>query len=290
MSKCSLGLATALMMGCLAQAQTVYVVQYHVRVTGTEADIHTAPSTLSEVVVQAQEGEIFGVFGTQGEWYIIDMFTLPPRYLHQSLAEKTEKPKFQVSRAVRKNACLEIDEVQRQAEEEGYERLVRGEFADNLAWATHVRLINDRYQLPIYRKYGISPALADELNCYNLLHRASEILGLVYFVLSGTAPFVLIGGLISAVVILYRRGKSNAGMAPVNGRVLWRTIVYGTLMSALVFVVGVPIVYWMMIPIPFAGGMWKLYVIMGILGLLTVGCYILALHIAREQSAQQKLT
>jgi hypothetical protein len=215
------------------------------------------------------------------------------------LAEKAEVPRIEISPKIRKNICVELEEVKHQARQE--ERQARDEWQQLMK--RRDRVINlkdsrtytfhhlDRYQLPIFRKYKISPALAEELNCDEILHKPLTRLDIAVSTLIGIAQFAVIGGLICAAAIVYRRTKSIASKSPVNRQVLWRTLVFGTLMSIVVIAIGVAVVTEDLIFILWFGGqLWMLKVLIGFLGFSVVGSYLLALRIARKKINQQRLT
>jgi hypothetical protein len=278
---------TVLMICCLVQtqnvsAQTPTTIQVdYVRVAALVADIHTEPSASSETVVHAQQGEVFKHVGTEGEWYKIWVSTREERYLHESLAEKTEKPELQASQQVRRSVCIEIVEAQRQARAETDDRYgVLGDTPGSISamdeWIAYRDLLFDRYELPVLRKYGISPALQDDLQCFNLLYRTSNLLGVVFYVFALMVPFVVIG-LIGAGVLTWRNARAKADGAGPNWRVFLPCIFTGTLISALLIAIGALLISTLIVPLGGGGGI--IFLIVGILGLLVVGSYIVAARI-----------
>jgi hypothetical protein len=183
----------ALTQSVMARESRVYVVQAYLEVTVDEASVYSAPDLSSEVVVKAQKGDIFRSYGTDGEWYEIAITELPLRFIHKSVAESTDAPKLEVTEAVRKNICMELDAVYKQANEESFEKLQLG--GDSYRWFL---LQLDRQSLPIFREFGISSALNDELDCFELLQRDRDLILFIdtaTFILSWMALFIVIGGI-----------------------------------------------------------------------------------------------
>lgn len=276
----------------------------YVQITATEANIHTQPAEWSMVVVQAQKGDIFRSYGTEGQWYEISLVSVEKAYLHQSLAVKAEMPMLEVSLEIRKNICVELEQVKNNALQE--ERQARDEWRKFLK--LQERVINlkdsrtytfhylDRYQLPIFRKYEISPALVDEMNCGEILHKPSTHepdmrIDMAIAVLVGIAQYVVLGVLISAPLVVHRRIKSKASKPSLDRQVLWSTLVFGTLMSIVLVAVGVAVVTEDLLFILWYGGvLWWLQVLLGILGFSVVGSYYLALRLARKRISQKRRT
>lgn len=291
MNKFSIWLTTALMIcsfaqmtTLLAQDQTTDIWRKYVRITAAEADIHTQPDKQSIVVAQAKKDDIFRIYGTEGEWCETSLFEVETAYLHQSLVERVEEPKLQVSPEIRKNICVELEESRRRAVAQWQQDIKLGKTAGSYEYLTHYV---DRYRLPIFRKFSIAPALTYELNCDEVLYRPLTWLDTVVFILIVIAPYVVIGALISVVMTRYRRAKAEESKSPATQEVLWKTFVLGTLMSTALFVIAFTILDPVL---PWVIGDPLTRVSMAILGFSIVGCNLLVLHIDRKKINRYRFT
>lgn len=132
----------------------------YVSVTADAVNIRTGPSTSSVVIVKAQEGDIFELKGEDGQWYKINMFSGEYRYFHQSLAKPVgEAPALPADSSVRRRACIEVVRAQDRAAAEAQRRYPT-QFEQQIDYE---RLLYDRYELPIFRRFGISPARNSKL-------------------------------------------------------------------------------------------------------------------------------
>lgn len=141
---------------CLSSAALSQPAQAQfIRVTGEEVNVRTNPNTTSTVVVQAKANDVFELQGQRGEWYEIAMFSGEYRYLHGSLAVQVDHaPALPSSADVRRRACIEIVRVQDRAVAEAERR-----YPTNYSRQVDLeRLLYDRYELPVFHKFSISPA------------------------------------------------------------------------------------------------------------------------------------
>jgi hypothetical protein len=132
----------------------------YLRVTAKTADVRAQPNPSSTVVVQATLGDLFKLQGKEGAWFEISMFGGEYRYLHESVAEVTPSaPALPESVDTRRRAFVELVQAQDRAVAEAERRYPR----DYARQIDYERLLYDRYELPILRRYGISPARYGEL-------------------------------------------------------------------------------------------------------------------------------
>jgi hypothetical protein len=129
--------------------------QAFVRITAKSTNIRLRPKPDAQVVAEAREGDIFKFSEVRGEWYGIYMFSGEARYIHSSVAKRTgTAPPMSSSAKVRRSACFEIGEAQDRARREAEVRYP----SDFEKQALYERSLYDKYELPIFQKYGIPPA------------------------------------------------------------------------------------------------------------------------------------
>jgi hypothetical protein len=130
-----------------AEAQYLHVV--------STTEVRVAPQAKSEVVTLAQNGDIFELKDTKGDWFEIGMFAGEYRYIQRAHARtSTEAPPLPGEVRVRRSACVEIVKAQDKAVKESETRFP----SDFNRQIDFERLLYDRYELPIFRSYGIAPA------------------------------------------------------------------------------------------------------------------------------------
>jgi hypothetical protein len=117
-------------------------VQAFVRIRANSADIRLRPKPDAQVLVKAREGDVFKFSETQGGWYGIYMFSGDARYVHSSVAERSETaPPMPGSAKVRRSACFAIVEAQDRATREA-----EGRYPGDLEKQTlYERRLNDKY-------------------------------------------------------------------------------------------------------------------------------------------------
>ncbi len=134
----------------------------YVRVTRDGANIRSGADIGSTVVAKGKAGDVFELEEVFGEWFRISMFGRGYRYLHTSLAERTKAaPPLPASTDIRK-ACVEIARAQDRAAAEVAEYDARFPTDNGVLTAVRNQLY-DKYELPIFQKYGIAPARSGEL-------------------------------------------------------------------------------------------------------------------------------
>jgi hypothetical protein len=103
---------------CVAVSEAQYV-----RVVAKAADIRFGPDPTSELVTRAENGELFHVKGTKGDWFEISMFSGEYRYIQRSQAQPTaQAPPLPADSTVRRSACIEIVKAQDRAVSEAEAR------------------------------------------------------------------------------------------------------------------------------------------------------------------------
>lgn len=126
----------------------------YVRVTSERVNVRTAPSTSSTVVVQALRGDVFELRGRSGDWHQINMFSGEWRYLHSSLATPTSQvAPMPSSEDVRRRAFVDLVRAQDRAVAESERPYPR----DVMSQIELERILYDRYELPVFHRYGIQP-------------------------------------------------------------------------------------------------------------------------------------
>ena len=148
------GIATALLAVLLMFATSIASATEYVMVTKRGVRIRTAPNTDSEIIGITRSGDVFEVYRRSPEWYAIIMFSGEDRYIHASLVRPTREPPALPPADQRKEACKEILRAQSRAYAEAQQRFSR--HFDRLV--DHERLLIDRYELPIFQRFGIAPA------------------------------------------------------------------------------------------------------------------------------------
>ncbi len=140
----------------------------YVRITGEAVNVRTEPSTQSTVIVVAERGDVFEFEGRRGPWLEINMFSGEYRWVHESLAEVTSvAPQMPTSEATRRSAFVAVVRAQDRALAESERRFPDGTNSNIdyiIARIDYERLLYDRFELPIFRRHGIAPALRIPLN------------------------------------------------------------------------------------------------------------------------------
>ncbi len=139
----------------IAMPAIAYSADEYIQVTGDEVNVRLLPSTSSVIITTARKGDVFKLKGRKQGWYAIAMFSGEYRYLHSSLAELTKSvPPLSSSTGVRRKACQALVRAQDRAVAEAEAR-----YPTDFGRETDLeRLLYDRYELPIFQKYGIAPA------------------------------------------------------------------------------------------------------------------------------------
>jgi Bacterial SH3 domain len=133
----------------------------YVRVKSSTANIRIGPSTSTEVVATAHNGDVFALEGQQGTWSEISMFSGEYRYIASSLLEQiTGPPPLTKSADVLRQSCFGMVKAQDRADDEASARFP----ADLNAQIDFQRVLYDRYELPVFEEAGIAPALRARLS------------------------------------------------------------------------------------------------------------------------------
>jgi hypothetical protein len=107
------------------------------------------------MVGKAKADDVFKLLDQSGDWFEVVMFSSESRYLHESLAERTaDAPPLPASAEQRRKACIEIVRAQDRATAEA-ERRYPTDYRRQIALE---RLLYDKYELPIFHRFFISPA------------------------------------------------------------------------------------------------------------------------------------
>jgi len=127
----------------------------YLRVSADTAAIHVAPKLSSQVVSKARIGDVFQLGGKTGGWFEIFMFSGESRYIRESSSQATaQADPLPADEQTRKRACFEIVKAQDRAVTESHKRYP----SDVMRQIDLERLLYDRYELPIFQKYGIAAA------------------------------------------------------------------------------------------------------------------------------------
>jgi hypothetical protein len=126
--------------------------QNYIQVIKSEVNIRFSPSPSSEIITQANKGDIFTLENEKGVWFTINMFSGEYRYIHKSLCKKIEYvislPK---SEKYRKTIFLAIlsaeDKAQREADQK-----YPNDIYKNIDYA---RLLNDKYKLEVFNQFDV---------------------------------------------------------------------------------------------------------------------------------------
>jgi len=106
------------------------------------------------IVAEGRSGDVFTLTGTAGKWYRIFMFSGEYRFLPQASAKVIASiPPLPANENLRRTACLEIVRSQDRASGEA-ERRYPDDFSRQIDFE---RVLNDGYELLIYRKYKLPP-------------------------------------------------------------------------------------------------------------------------------------
>jgi hypothetical protein len=128
----------------------------YLQITKENVNIRAAPTTRSQTVGRANQGDIFELAGERGGWYEILLFSGEFRYVHQSLAQPVSyQPEAPGEEDVRRQIFTDLVLATRRAEEEANQTFPPNEdFRRNLE---HERLLNDRYKLELMHRHQIQP-------------------------------------------------------------------------------------------------------------------------------------
>ena len=127
----------------------------YVRIVSDVANIRQGPNLNAAVIAQARSGDVFRFSEVRGDWYEIFIFSGEARYVHSSVSQRTNSaPPLPASADVRRRACFEIVRAQDRAVREAEARYP----ADYMRQIDYERLLYDKYELPIFHKYGLPPA------------------------------------------------------------------------------------------------------------------------------------
>ena len=134
-----------------ASAQNRYI-----EISADNVNIRSLPSERASIVAKSHKGDIFTLVEEQGGWYRIKMFTKVDRYVFKSLANVTVtwEPSPMDETTIREVYHETID-----AERRALDEAVQMRVDDILKNIEQDRLLNDRYKLQVFHKYGLhSPA------------------------------------------------------------------------------------------------------------------------------------
>ena len=127
----------------------------YVMVSKRGVRVRTAPTTTAgEIIGITNSGDIFEVYRSSAEWYGVIMFSGDIRYVHASLVRPIDKLPAMPPTGIRKTACIEIRQAQDRAIAEAQRRFPI--HFDRMI--DYLRLLTDRYELPVFHQYGFTPA------------------------------------------------------------------------------------------------------------------------------------
>lgn len=125
-------------------------------ITDDEVYIRTEPN--GTVIGQAQPGDVFEIGGTDGDWFMIHMFSGEYRYVHSSLALHTDSLPRQQDEATRRSAFQALVNAEDRASAEADRRIPPATVEDINRNIDLQRLLDDRYKLEVCHRFGVQPA------------------------------------------------------------------------------------------------------------------------------------
>lgn len=127
----------------------------YIIVTKKDVNIRLEPNTSSTVIAKGQQGDIFRLAESEGDWHTIYMFSGEKRYIFKTLTDKiNEVPGLPKSTELKKKVFRELSEAKDQAANESYEKYPNDIFKQ----IDLERRLNDKYKLPAFQKHAIPPA------------------------------------------------------------------------------------------------------------------------------------
>ncbi len=126
----------------------------YIKLSKDGVNIRFSPNTNSIVVAKGMKGDVFTLKKTEGNWCVISMFSGEYRYIHTSLAKKVATVAPLTSSAdIKKKAFRELVKAQDKAVSES-----NATYPNDIYKQIDLeRILYDKYELPIFRKYSIPP-------------------------------------------------------------------------------------------------------------------------------------
>lgn len=151
---------TAALLALLGTAQPA-TGQKYVQVTGQKVNIREGPG--GAVFSQAQAGDLFKFGKRQGEWFAIFMFAGEYRYIHASLARRTDVVPPLPNEATRRQAFQALVRAEDRALTEADRRIPPNNMDAINKNIDLNRLLNDKYKLVEFHRYGMVAVQYDTL-------------------------------------------------------------------------------------------------------------------------------
>jgi len=136
----------------------------YLRVTGATVNIRFAPNASSDVVAKAEENDIFKLSSEEGmekgDWYSVLLFAGEWRYIHKSLAKRTQSQSQMPTERVKRKLFNSMRNIERRAMDEADRMFSPKDYAKNIDYQ---RVLIDRYKLDLFRKFNVQPTHAEEI-------------------------------------------------------------------------------------------------------------------------------
>ena len=124
----------------------------YIEIIKDSANIQFESNTSSIIIAKAKKGDVYRLHESKNEWYGIFMFSGEQRYVHKSLAKKiNDIPVTPSSIEIKQKVFREISNIESRSTKESQEKYPN----DLYKQIDLERILNDRYKLQIYHRYGL---------------------------------------------------------------------------------------------------------------------------------------
>lgn len=147
-------------LGLLTPASNGGAVEQYVEVVPEVVNIRAEPSTTSPIVAKAVRGDIFRVVSEAGWWYGIALFSGELRYLYKPLTRTTA---YETTLLIEKEQISRIYEEVVRAEDRALNEAAAACSGDVAECVRLEQLLNDKYTLQIFHRFGLQPPLYPSL-------------------------------------------------------------------------------------------------------------------------------
>ncbi|MDX1764475.1 MAG: SH3 domain-containing protein [bacterium] len=134
--------------------------ELYVAVVPEVVNIRAEPSTTSPVVAKAVRGDIFKVVSEDGGWYKIALFSGEFRYVYKPITRATV---FEAELPTEKERISAIYQEVLRAEDRALNEAAAACSGDLQECVWLEQLLNDKYMLQIFHRFGLQPPLYPSL-------------------------------------------------------------------------------------------------------------------------------
>ena len=154
----------AALVGVLVSGSIIAADREYLKVTGATVNIRLAPNTSSDIVAKAKENDVFELSSEEetekGNWYSILMFAGEWRYIHKSLAKRTQFQTQTPTETVKRQLFNAMRNIERRSMDEADRVYSAKDFAKNIDYQ---RVLIDRYKLSLFHKFNVQPVFSEEI-------------------------------------------------------------------------------------------------------------------------------